>query len=83
MPCMTIAKNAGIDGSVVVAKVEESAPEIGYDALNNEYVNMIQKGIIDPTKVRKYPKPISFLIDPTEKFKGVGTNLRLYFFFRS
>jgi chaperonin GroEL len=52
MPCMTIAKNAGIDGSVVVAKVEDSAPEIGYDALNNEYVNMIQKGIIDPTKVR-------------------------------
>jgi chaperonin GroEL len=51
MPCITIAKNAGVDGSVVVAKVEDSAPEIGYDALNNEYVNMIQKGIIDPTKV--------------------------------
>ncbi|KAL4703669.1 hypothetical protein ACJJTC_016213 [Scirpophaga incertulas] len=37
MPCMTIARNAGIDGSVVVAKVEELGPEFGYDALNNEY----------------------------------------------
>ncbi|KAI5634888.1 TCP-1/cpn60 chaperonin family domain-containing protein [Phthorimaea operculella] len=51
MPCMTIARNAGIDGSVVVAKVEDLGPEFGYDALNNEYVNMIEKGIIDPTKV--------------------------------
>lgn len=51
MPCMTIAKNAGIDASVVVAKVEELDKDTGYDALNNEYVNMIEKGIIDPTKV--------------------------------
>lgn len=51
MPCMQIAKNAGVDASVVVAKVEELDSEVGYDALNNEYVNMIEKGIIDPTKV--------------------------------
>lgn len=51
MPCMTIAKNAGVDGSVVVAKVSEGEDNFGYDALNNEYVNMIDKGIIDPTKV--------------------------------
>lgn len=51
MPCMTIARNAGLDASVVVAKVEELAQDQGYDALNNEYVNMIEKGIIDPTKV--------------------------------
>lgn len=51
MPCMTIARNAGIDASVVVSKVEELAQDLGYDALNNEYVNMIEKGIIDPTKV--------------------------------
>jgi len=51
MPCMQIAKNAGIDASVVVAKVEELDSEVGYDAMNNEYVNMIEKGIIDPTKV--------------------------------
>ena len=51
MPCMQIAKNAGVDASVVVAKVEEASSEVGYDAMNNEYVNMIDKGIIDPTKV--------------------------------
>lgn len=50
-PCLTIAQNAGYDGSVVVSKVEDMGPEYGYDALNNEYVNMIEKGIIDPTKV--------------------------------
>lgn len=52
VPCMTIAKNAGVDGSVVVAKVEEQKEDFGYDALNNEYVQMFEKGIIDPTKVR-------------------------------
>lgn len=51
MPCMTIARNAGVDGSVVVAKVSEGEGSFGYDALNDEYVNMIEKGIIDPTKV--------------------------------
>lgn len=51
MPAMTIATNAGVDGATVVAKIETSAPEIGYDALNDEYVNMVEKGIIDPTKV--------------------------------
>lgn len=50
-PCITIADNAGYDGAVVVSKVEDMGPEYGYDALNNEYVNMIERGIIDPTKV--------------------------------
>lgn len=53
MPALTIAKNAGVDGSVVVAKIELQTGDYGYDALNNEYVNMIEKGIIDPTKVRQ------------------------------
>lgn len=51
MPALTIAKNAGVDGSTVVAKIELASGDHGYDALNNEYVNMIEKGIIDPTKV--------------------------------
>lgn len=51
MPCMTIAKNAGVDASVVVNKVLEGSGDFGYDALNDEYVNLIEKGIIDPTKV--------------------------------
>lgn len=50
-PCDTIARNAGYDGSVVVSRVENLGQDFGYDALNNEYVNMIEKGIIDPTKV--------------------------------
>ncbi|KAJ8713989.1 hypothetical protein PYW08_007609 [Mythimna loreyi] len=50
-PCITIASNAGYDGAVVVSKVEDLGPEFGYDALNNEYVNMLERGIIDPTKV--------------------------------
>lgn len=51
VPCMQIAKNAGVDGSLVVAKVESQSGDYGYDALNNEYVNMFERGIIDPTKV--------------------------------
>lgn len=50
-PCITIASNAGYDGAVIVSKVEDMGPEFGYDALNNEYVNMLERGIIDPTKV--------------------------------
>lgn len=50
-PCLTIASNAGFDGSTVVSKVENMNHDFGYDALNNEFVNMIEKGIIDPTKV--------------------------------
>lgn len=53
MPAITIAKNAGVDGAMVVAKIEEQTGDFGYDAMNNEYVNMIEKGIIDPTKVRR------------------------------
>ncbi|CAH1395609.1 unnamed protein product [Nezara viridula] len=51
VPCMVIAKNAGADESVVVNKVLESSEETGYDAKEGDYVNMMEKGIIDPTKV--------------------------------
>ena len=51
IPCQTIAKNAGMEGSLVVEKVLGSSPEIGYDAMNDEYVDMVKTGIIDPTKV--------------------------------
>ncbi|CAH4036915.1 63 kDa chaperonin, mitochondrial-like [Pieris brassicae] len=53
-PCLTIATNAGYDGSVIVSKVENlTNVNFGYDALNNTFVDMIEKGIIDPTKVVK------------------------------
>ncbi|XP_050675325.1 63 kDa chaperonin, mitochondrial-like [Leptidea sinapis] len=50
-PCQTIANNAGYDGAVIVSKLENMDINYGYDALNNEYVDMIAKGIIDPSKV--------------------------------
>ena len=51
-PARQIATNAGADGSVVVGKIlEKDQYAYGYDAQNDEYVNMISKGIIDPTKV--------------------------------
>ena len=50
-PALTIAKNAGVDAHVVVEKVLNSTGDVGYDALNGEYVNLVEQGIIDPTKV--------------------------------
>ena len=54
MPCYTIAKNAGLEGALVVDKVINSEFEMGYDARNNKYVDMVKSGIIDPTKVRDF-----------------------------
>lgn len=51
---MTIAKNAGMDATQIVVEVEQKGGDIGYDALNNEYVNMFERGIIDPTKVSNF-----------------------------
>src|SRR3979411_1990171 len=51
-PARQIALNAGEDGSVVVGKIlEREQYSFGFDAQSGEYVNMISKGIIDPTKV--------------------------------
>ena len=51
-PIRQIAENAGVEGSIVVGKVLESKSEtFGFDAANEEYVDMIEKGIIDPAKV--------------------------------
>jgi chaperonin GroEL len=51
MPCLTIAQNAGVDGNEVVQRVLTESGDQGYDALKGEFVNMIERGIIDPTKV--------------------------------
>ncbi len=50
-PVRQIATNAGLEGSVIVEKVKNSDKGIGFDALNEKYVNMIEAGIVDPTKV--------------------------------
>ena len=53
-PIRQIAKNAGLDGSVIVDKiVSEKKATFGFDALKNEYTDMVESGIIDPTKVTR------------------------------
>ncbi len=53
-PVRQIAKNAGVDGSVVVDKIlTNGKPSYGFDALKNEYADMVKSGIIDPTKVTR------------------------------
>jgi len=52
-PLFHIAANAGLDGSVIVNKVFESEVGFGFDALNEEYVNMVDAGILDPAKVTR------------------------------
>jgi chaperonin GroEL len=52
-PLRWIAINAGQEGSVVVDKVRRSKKGVGYDALNNDYTDMVTKGIIDPLKVTR------------------------------
>ncbi len=51
-PIRQIAENAGVEGSIVVGKVLEARGQaFGYDAQNDEYGDMLEKGIIDPAKV--------------------------------
>ncbi|KAB2813688.1 chaperonin GroEL [Phaeocystidibacter luteus] len=52
-PLRQIVANAGLEGSVVVAKVKEGKDDFGFNAKNDEYCNMYEKGIIDPTKVTR------------------------------
>ncbi len=52
-PITQIAANAGIDGSVVVFKLQEAKEGVGFDAISESYVNMVEAGIIDPTKVTR------------------------------
>lgn len=52
-PLRQIVANAGLDGSVIVEKVKNSGKEEGYDAYNNEFVNMFEAGIVEPTKVTR------------------------------
>ena len=52
-PLGQIAINAGLEGAVIVQNVISEDPEVGFDALNEKYVNMIEAGIVDPTKVTR------------------------------
>jgi chaperonin GroEL len=52
-PLFYIAANAGLEGSVIINKVRESADSVGFDAYNEEYVEMVKSGIVDPVKVTR------------------------------
>ena len=52
-PLFHIAANAGVEGSVIINKVRESEIGIGYDALNEVFVDMVEAGILDPAKVTR------------------------------
>ncbi len=52
-PVKQIAKNAGLEGSVIVDKVKAQKKGVGYNALTDEYVDMIKAGIVDPAKVTR------------------------------
>ena len=52
-PLFHIAANAGLEGSVIINKVKESKVGVGFDAYKEEYVDMIQAGILDPVKVTR------------------------------
>ena len=52
-PLYHIAANAGLEGSVIINKVEESAVGVGFDVLKEEYVDMVSAGILDPAKVTR------------------------------
>ena len=52
-PLRQIANNAGLEGSVIVEKVKNEEPGIGFNALTAEFVNMIEAGIVDPAKVTR------------------------------
>lgn len=52
-PVRQIANNAGLEGSVVVENVKKAADGVGFNAMKNEYVDMIKAGIVDPAKVTR------------------------------
>ena len=52
-PLRMISENAGVDGSVVIQKIRENKGDFGYNARTDEYVNMFEAGVIDPTKVAR------------------------------
>lgn len=52
-PLYHIASNAGLEGAVIINKVKESNPGVGFDAYKEKYVDMVEEGILDPAKVTR------------------------------
>ena len=64
-PLFHIAANAGLEGSVIINKVKESPVGVGYDAYNEEYVDMVEAGILDPAKVTRSALQNATSVAPT------------------
>ncbi|HDP4623352.1 TPA: chaperonin GroEL [Staphylococcus aureus] len=52
-PVRQIAENAGLEGSVIVERLKNAEPGVGFNAATNEWINMLEEGIVDPTKVTR------------------------------
>ncbi|HDJ7569700.1 chaperonin GroEL [Staphylococcus aureus] len=52
-PVRQIAENAGLEGSVIVERLKNAEPGVGFNVATNEWVNMLEEGIVDPTKVTR------------------------------
>ncbi len=52
-PLYYISANAGLEGAIIINKVKESAPGVGFNAATEEYVDMVEQGILDPVKVTR------------------------------
>ncbi|HFV7883802.1 TPA: chaperonin GroEL [Staphylococcus aureus] len=52
-PVRQIAENAGLEGSVIVERLKNAEPGVGFNAATNEWINMLEAGIVDPTKVTR------------------------------
>ena len=50
-PVRQIAENAGLEGSIIVERLKHAEAGVGFNAATNEWVNMLEEGIVDPTKV--------------------------------
>ncbi len=64
-PLFYIAANAGLEGAVIINKVKESEPGVGFDATKEEYVNMVEAGILDPVKVTRSALQNATSVAPT------------------
>ena len=76
-PLYHIAANAGLEGSVIINKVRESEPGVGFDVLKEEYVNMVDAGILDPAKVtRSALQNATSLASDTATTESVVANIK-------
>lgn len=73
-PAAQIAENAGKDGAATVAKILQQAAGVGYDAAKDEFVNMVQAGILDPLRVTRSAVEAAFSVAGTALLTEAGVH---------